>query len=103
MAAVVSGCPGSSERCEGVSVDPVASSPRQSIDRPIQRSKYDRTLRRRSYRGRRERGVWVYIAAEELARAGVSVFDDPPDYRVWGGRRGGLFLRLYKRTPDGER
>lgn len=72
-------------------------------ERKLQRSKYDPQLRRRSHRGRRERGVWVYIAAEELVRAGVSVFDPPPDYRVWGGRRGGLFLRLYKRAPEGER
>lgn len=90
------GHPGLIRAGRGASGAPVASSPKQSVDRPLQPSRYDREERRQSIRKGRERGCWVYIAAEELVRAGISVFDPPPDYRVWGGRRGGVLVRLYK-------
>ena len=48
----------------------------------------------------RERGCWVYIPGAELAKAGVDLNADPPDYRVWGGRRGGCLLRFYQREDD---
>lgn len=56
---------------------------------------YDHARRRQSLRHGRERGCWVYIASGELLRAGVALDDPPPTYRVWGGRRGGVVLRLY--------
>ncbi len=43
----------------------------------------------------RERGCWLYVASEELSKAGVDPADPPPWYRVWGSRRGGLVVRLY--------
>lgn len=43
---------------------------------------YDAGRRRRSVRRGRERGCWVYIPQEELAKA---AYDGPaPWYRVWG-------------------
>lgn len=60
------------------------------------RGNYDPGRRRRSVREGRERGCWVYIPAQELVKAGVSVFAGPPWYRIWGGRRGGVVVRLYK-------
>ena len=56
---------------------------------------YDRARRRRSVRRGRERGCWIYVPAVELRAAGVDV-TDPPFYRVWAGRRGGLFVRFYR-------
>jgi len=56
---------------------------------------YDPMRRRRSLRMGRERGCRVYIATEELERAGIDPTGPPPFYRVWAGQRGGLFLRLY--------
>lgn len=58
---------------------------------------YDPALRRRAKRGKqRERGVWLYVAAEELQKAGVPLDGPTPHYRVWGSSRGGLFVRLYR-------
>lgn len=57
---------------------------------------YDPGRRRRSVRTARERGCWVYIPAEELIKTGVSVFADPPLYRVWGRKRGSVLIRVYK-------
>lgn len=63
---------------------------------PQANSRYDAMARRRAQRRQRQRGVSVYIPAEELARAGFSPDDPPPFYRVWGQPRGGVFVRLYK-------
>jgi hypothetical protein len=38
----------------------------------------------------------VYIAAEELEKAGYPPDGPAPFYRVWGSSRGGLFVRLYR-------
>jgi len=46
----------------------------------------------------REKGCSVYIAADELERAGWDPEGPPPLYRVWGSSRGGLFIRLYKES-----
>jgi hypothetical protein len=57
--------------------------------------RYDALARRLASRRGRERGCHVYIAAEELQRAGWPLDGPPPFYRVWGSSRGGLFIRLY--------
>jgi hypothetical protein len=44
----------------------------------------------------REKGCRVYIAADELERAGYDPSGPAPFYRVWGSSRGGLFIRLYR-------
>lgn len=61
---------------------------------------YDPRRRRRSTREGRERGCWVYIPAAELEKAGVPLDTPPPEYRVWGGTRGGVLVRLYERAPE---
>lgn len=48
---------------------------------------YDAAKRRQSTRTRRQRGCYVYIPAEELARAGIHPTDPPPYYRTHGHRR----------------
>lgn len=57
---------------------------------------YDAAKRRRVRQRQRERGVTVYIPADELERAGYDLNDPPRFYRVWGTSRGGLFVRLYR-------
>ena len=58
--------------------------------------RYDAMQRRQSKRHGREKGCWVYIPAEELVKADVDPAGPAPFYRVWGGRRGGLTVRLYR-------
>lgn len=58
--------------------------------------RYDRAARRRAQRSARERGCWVYIPAEELAKAGVDPTGDVPHYRTWGSVRGSVLVRLYR-------
>lgn len=76
-----------------------AGAPVSDSAAPAARGNYDPGRRRRSRRDGRERGCWVYIPGAELRKAGFTPGDPPPWYRVWGGRRGGLTLRLY-RTGD---
>lgn len=57
---------------------------------------YDQARRKRCVRKGRERGCWVYIASEELLKAGIDPAGPAPWYRVWAGRRGGVTLRLYR-------
>lgn len=65
----------------------------KAVTRP---GKYDAGQRKRSARRGREKGCHIYIAAEELERAGFDPEAPAPYYRVWGASRGGLFVRLYK-------
>lgn len=58
--------------------------------------RYDSQARRASQRHGRERGCWVYIAAEELQACGYPLDGPPPFYRIWPGIRGGLRLRVYR-------
>jgi len=60
------------------------------------RPQYDAALRRRAQRHGRERGCWVYIAADELETAGYAPTEPPPFYRVWGRKRGTVLVRLYR-------
>jgi hypothetical protein len=64
------------------------------MDTPVTR--YDPGRARKAQRYGKERGVRIYIAAEELIAAGIDPEADPPTYRVWPGRSGGVTLRLYK-------
>lgn len=62
---------------------------------------HDPAERRRTKRAGRERGCWLYIAAEQLAEAGVQVDAPPPEYRVWPDRksqRGRFVVTLYPAT-----
>lgn len=59
-------------------------------------TKYDAAARRRAQRRGRERGCWVFVPAEELAKAGVDPAGEPPFYRTWGTRSGGVLVRLYR-------
>lgn len=72
-----------------------------SDSKPADRSGgYDPARRRRGARAGRERGCWVYIPAAELRKAGVDVdAGRPPDYRVWGGPRGGVVVSFYDPEP----
>jgi hypothetical protein len=68
-----------------------------SLPKPATRpGSYDHAKRRQSIRRGREKGCSIYIAADELERAGFDPDGPPPFYRVWGSSRGGLFVRLYK-------
>ncbi|PYO40126.1 MAG: hypothetical protein DMD33_18755 [Gemmatimonadetes bacterium] len=59
-------------------------------------TKYDAMARRRGQRRGRERGCWLYVPAEELRKAGYDPQGDPPFYRTWGTKTGGLLVRLYR-------
>ena len=41
-------------------------------------------------------GCWVYIPAAECRKAEILPDEPPPSYRIWGGRRGGIVVRLYR-------
>ncbi len=50
---------------------------------------YDPARRRRTVSRGRERGCWVYVPAEELAKTNYRGKSPPPFYRLWarsGGR-----------------
>jgi len=58
--------------------------------------RYDAARARKSQRYGKEKGIRVFIAAEELEAAGIDPNGEPPDYRVWGRRGGSVLVRLYK-------
>jgi hypothetical protein len=93
MAAVVSG----SSQPDRAPAGPQGATGEVIRQTVLQRSKYDPDERRQSLRkNRRERGVWVYIPAEEMLKANRTVFGPAPKYRVWGRRGGTVLVRLYK-------
>lgn len=65
-----------------------------------QAGRYDPAERKRGQRRKRERGVWVYIAAQELDAAGFGGEQPPPFYRCHGHRRsrnaGSVIVSLYR-------
>lgn len=65
-------------------------------DGQLKPGRYDAMLRRQSKRVRRERGCHVYIPAEELLKAGISLDGPAPFYRVWGSAGGSVIVRLYR-------
>lgn len=73
------------------------AAPTGAAEAPRRNGRYDAMQRRRAQRRGREKGCWVYIAAEELAKTGFVPGGDLPWYRVWGSPRGGLTCRLYGR------
>lgn len=69
----------------------------QGAVRPsVSPGRHDSAARRRSKRAGRERGCWVYIPAEQLVGAGLNPHAEPPDYRVWAGRKRTLLVQLYE-------
>lgn len=58
-------------------------------------SRYDDGARRKSVRKGAERGVWIFIPAAELRKAGIDPHGPVPRYRLWGRARGSVLLRLY--------
>lgn len=58
--------------------------------------RHDAALRRKASRKGRERGCSLYIAAEELAAAGIDLDGPPPLYRVWPSRKRTLMIQLYE-------
>jgi hypothetical protein len=57
---------------------------------------YDPAKRRRALRKGREKGCSVYIAEEELLKAGYDPADPPPFYKVWGSQSGSVLVRFYR-------
>lgn len=58
--------------------------------------RHDAGARRIAQRRGRERGCWVYIAAEQLERTGLSLDTRPPYYRVWASpTRPRVIVNLY--------
>lgn len=49
---------------------------------------YDPARRRRTVSRGRERGCWVYVPAEELAKTNWQGKGPPPFYRLWARARG---------------
>jgi hypothetical protein len=59
--------------------------------------RHDHAARRKSQRNGRERGCWVYIPAELLAKGDPTDGAYSPWYRVYGGARGRFVVTLYDR------
>ena len=55
----------------------------------------DPAQRIKATRGRRDKGIRVYIDAESLRRAGHPFNDSPLYYRLWAAPRGSVIVRLY--------
>lgn len=66
------------------------------MSEPERHGKYDAGKRRRAVRAARQRGVSIYIPADELRKAGIDPDGPRPWYRVWGSKSGGFFGRLYR-------
>ena len=58
---------------------------------------YDSAALRRSVRKGRERGCWVYVPAEELAKTRAGVADLPPRYRTVGRQNGSTVIVTFYR------
>lgn len=57
--------------------------------------RYDQARRRRGRRKGRERGVWIFIPAEELEGAGIDPHGPAPFYRLWHRPRA-VLVQLYR-------
>lgn len=62
-----------------------------------QLTRHDPKRHRKAQRAGAEKGVRIYIAADELRAAGIDPNDPPPTFRVWAREsgRGSLLVRLY--------
>jgi len=58
---------------------------------------YDSAYLRRSVRRGRERGCWVYVPAEELAKTRVGADGAPPRYRTTGRENGSTVVVTFYR------
>ena len=65
--------------------------------RPQIPNRHDPAAARQSTRQGREKGVRVYIAADDLRAAGIDPHGEPPTYRMWVDpkRKGSVLVRLY--------
>lgn len=57
---------------------------------------HDAALRRRGVRRGEERGLWLYVPAELLDRAGFKPDEPVPYYRTWAAPRGRVVVQLYR-------
>lgn len=60
--------------------------------------RYDPAARRRGVRKGRERGVWIFVPAEELERIAVDPRAAAPWYRIWT-RRKTILVQFYDEGP----
>lgn len=63
-------------------------------------TRYDSQAPRQAQRKGRERGVWVFVPAAELRKAGVDPAGPAPKFRVWGRPRGTALIRFYGRGKE---
>jgi hypothetical protein len=67
---------------------------------PMRAGRFDPGVRRASKRHGREKGCWVYIPAEQLVAAGITVEGQPPLYRTWPAPgRPRVIVNLYQVQP----
>lgn len=59
-------------------------------------TRYDPGKARLAQRWGKERGVRVFIPADELRKAGIDPDGPVPTYKVWGRRSGSVLVRLYR-------
>jgi hypothetical protein len=64
---------------------------------PINLRRHDPQQRRKPRRSGREKGVWVFIPAADLEKAGIDPSGPAPEYRTWGSARGSVLVRLYRK------
>lgn len=69
---------------------------RRDLRPPATAGRHDAAQRRKASRKGRERGCSLYIAAEELAAAGIDPYGEPPTFKVWTGRKRTLMIALYQ-------
>lgn len=62
---------------------------------PVRNGRADPSARKRCTRGGRQRGCFIYIPGEQLAKAGFDPGADLPYYRLTCTRRGTLLVNLY--------
>lgn len=56
--------------------------------------RHDAAQWRKASRKGRERGCSLFVAAEELARAGIDPYEAPPAFKVYPGRKRTLLVQL---------
>lgn len=56
----------------------------------------DSARRRKAQRQGREKGCWVYVPAESLPGNFKDSGESTPYYRVWGGPKDTVVVRLYR-------
>ena len=59
-------------------------------------TRYDPARARKALRYGKEKGVRIFISADELRACGIDPDGPTPEYRVWGRRGGSVLVRLYR-------